>query len=105
MALFSKLPHFPHREKDNARSVIEMVGDFGGRARDGTNVIVRGVEPRGKTGRVCFDVQRQRFTGWRFTQGTPPEKVSNWMVKDGVIHLTGGGKPNLGTRNPTRTLK
>ncbi len=37
------------------------------------------------------------FSGWRFTGGTPPEKVSNWMVKDGVIHLTGGGKPNLGT--------
>ena len=37
------------------------------------------------------------FTGWRFTQGTPPDMVSNWMVKDGVIHLTGGGKPNLGT--------
>ncbi len=37
------------------------------------------------------------FSGWRFTKGTPPEKVSNWMVKDGVIHLTGGGKPHLGT--------
>jgi hypothetical protein len=38
------------------------------------------------------------FEGWRFSgqkDGDPwPE---NWKVKDGVIHLTGGGKPHLVT--------
>lgn len=37
------------------------------------------------------------FTGWRFTGDASPEKVSNWRVSDGVIHLTGGGRPHLGT--------
>ena len=37
------------------------------------------------------------FSGWRFSGGADPASVSNWMVKDGVIHLTGGGRPNLGT--------
>ena len=33
------------------------------------------------------------FTGWRFTSkdGTGP----NWSMKNGVIHLTGGGQPHL----------
>ncbi len=38
------------------------------------------------------------FTGWRFSgqkDGDPAPK--NWKVLDGVIHLTGGGKPHLVT--------
>lgn len=38
------------------------------------------------------------FTGWRFSGSkdgdAPPE---NWTVADGVIKLSGGGKPHLGT--------
>jgi 3-keto-disaccharide hydrolase len=42
------------------------------------------------------------FTGWRFAQD---EKPSNWMVKNGVIQLTGGGKPNLGTEKAYRDFE
>jgi hypothetical protein len=35
------------------------------------------------------------FTGWRFTGDvTAPD---NWKVQDGVIQVTGGGKPHLAT--------
>jgi hypothetical protein len=37
------------------------------------------------------------FTGWRFTGDQPPEKVTNWIVADGVIRLSGGGSPHLAT--------
>lgn len=38
----------------------------------------------------------QDFTGWRFVSKGEDAKVApNWLVKDGVIHLTGGGSPNL----------
>jgi hypothetical protein len=33
------------------------------------------------------------FSGWRFT--SKDGKAPNWSVKDGVIHLTGGGSPHL----------
>lgn len=37
------------------------------------------------------------FTGWEFT-GQPSDKPpKNWAVKDGVIELSGGGKPHLRT--------
>ncbi len=37
------------------------------------------------------------FSGWRFT-GKKSDKVpANWSVEDGVIKLTGGGSPHLGT--------
>ena len=39
------------------------------------------------------------FDGWRFSgQKTGDAWPANWLVKDGVIHLTGGGKPHLVTR-------
>jgi hypothetical protein len=37
------------------------------------------------------------FTGWRFTGDIPVEKVTNWKVADGMIMVTGGGNPHLGT--------
>ncbi len=33
------------------------------------------------------------FTGWQFSHGQ--DQPANWLVKDGVICLTGGGKPHL----------
>lgn len=39
----------------------------------------------------------QDFTGWKFTGDTPDEPPKNWAVKDGVIQLSGGGKPHLRT--------
>ncbi len=33
------------------------------------------------------------FTGWRFSDGS--EAPANWKVQDGVIQVTGGGKPHL----------
>jgi hypothetical protein len=36
------------------------------------------------------------FTGWRFAEESPPKEIpANWKVEDGVIKVTGGGKPNL----------
>lgn len=36
------------------------------------------------------------FTGWRFvSKGEDATEAPNWIVKDGVIHLTGGGSPHL----------
>lgn len=37
------------------------------------------------------------FTGWRFEgkESPPRELPPNWKVEDGVIKLTGGGKPHL----------
>lgn len=37
------------------------------------------------------------FTGWRFdgTESPPRELPANWSVADGVIKLSGGGKPHL----------
>ncbi len=37
------------------------------------------------------------FTGWRFTRDKSLSEVSNWKVEDGVIKLSGGGNPHLGT--------
>jgi len=38
------------------------------------------------------------FDGWRFSgQKDGDAWPENWKVKDGVIHLTGGGRPNLVT--------
>jgi hypothetical protein len=36
------------------------------------------------------------FTHWRFGEESPPKELpANWKVEDGVIHLSGGGKPHL----------
>ena len=36
------------------------------------------------------------FTGWRFGEESPPKELpANWKVEDGVIKVTGGGKPHL----------
>lgn len=37
------------------------------------------------------------FTGWRFVGGKDEDNTAhaNWKAEDGVIHLTGGGKPHL----------
>ena len=39
------------------------------------------------------------FTGWRFDgkESPPKELPDNWSVADGLIKLSGGGKPNLGS--------
>ena len=39
------------------------------------------------------------FTGWRFEgKDSPPKELpDNWSVADGLIKLSGGGKPNLGS--------
>ena len=37
------------------------------------------------------------FTGWRFSGDADPQEVTNWKVKDGVILLSGGSRPHLGT--------
>jgi hypothetical protein len=39
------------------------------------------------------------FTGWRFSGGKEDgaSEAPNWKVKDGVIALSGGGSPHLGT--------
>ncbi len=39
------------------------------------------------------------FTGWRFEgkESPPKELPDNWSVSDGLIKLSGGGKPNLGS--------
>ena len=39
------------------------------------------------------------FTGWRFAgaKSQSPADAPNWKVEEGVIHLTGGGKPHLAT--------
>ncbi|MFM9962166.1 MAG: DUF1080 domain-containing protein [Planctomycetaceae bacterium] len=41
----------------------------------------------------------QDFTGWRFEGKESPPKVlpDNWSVADGLIKLSGGSKPNLGS--------
>jgi hypothetical protein len=36
------------------------------------------------------------FTSWRFGDESPPKELpANWKVEDGVIKVTGGGKPHL----------
>jgi hypothetical protein len=38
----------------------------------------------------------QDFTHWRFGDESPPKEVpANWKVEEGVIKVTGGGKPYL----------
>jgi hypothetical protein len=38
----------------------------------------------------------QDFAGWRFGDESPPKEVpANWKVEEGVIKVTGGGKPYL----------
>jgi hypothetical protein len=39
------------------------------------------------------------FSGWRFSGGKEDgaSEAPNWKVKDGVISLSGGGSPHLGT--------
>jgi hypothetical protein len=39
------------------------------------------------------------FTGWRFSGGKEDgaSEAPNWMVKDGVIQLSGGSSPHLAT--------
>lgn len=37
------------------------------------------------------------FSQWRFTGDKAPPEVENWKVEDGVIKLSGGGNPHLGT--------
>lgn len=39
------------------------------------------------------------FTGWQFDgQESPPKMLpDNWKIEDGLIKLSGGGKPHLGT--------
>jgi len=39
------------------------------------------------------------FTGWRFGDGpSPPAEIpANWRVEEGVIKVTGGGAPHLGS--------
>lgn len=41
----------------------------------------------------------KNFAGWRFEgkESPPKELPDNWKVEDGVIRLSGGGKPNLGS--------
>jgi hypothetical protein len=44
------------------------------------------------------------FTGWRFEgkESPPKELPDNWKVEDGVIKLSGGGKPHLGSAKAYR---
>ena len=36
------------------------------------------------------------FTNWRFGEESPPKELpANWKIENGVIHVTGGGKPHL----------
>ncbi len=36
------------------------------------------------------------FAGWRFGDESPPKELpTNWKVEDGVIKVSGGGKPHL----------
>ena len=37
------------------------------------------------------------FDGWRFTGKDSGKAPGNWQVEDGVIKLSGGGNPHLGT--------
>jgi len=37
------------------------------------------------------------FDGWRFTGKDSGKAPDNWKVEDGVIKLSGGGNPHLGT--------
>src|ERR1700730_13232564 len=36
------------------------------------------------------------FSGWRFSDNSA--KADNWKVEDGVIKLSGGGKPHLASQ-------
>ena len=42
----------------------------------------------------------QDFSGWQFDQSYAlPEKLpANWKVEDGLIKLSGGGRPHLGSQ-------
>ena len=36
------------------------------------------------------------FTNWRFGEESPPKELpTNWKIENGVIQVTGGGKPHL----------
>jgi hypothetical protein len=37
------------------------------------------------------------FTGWQFTGNEPDKPPKNWSVAEGVVKLSGGGKPHLRT--------
>lgn len=47
------------------------------------------------------------FTGWRFEgkESPPKELPDNWKVEDGVIKLSGGSKPHLGSAKPYRDFE
>lgn len=47
------------------------------------------------------------FTGWRFDgkESSPKELPDNWKVDDGVIKLSGGGKPHLGSAKSYRDFE
>ncbi len=47
------------------------------------------------------------FAGWQFDGGASPpaELPPNWKVEDGVIKLSGGGKPHLGTDKAYRDFE
>lgn len=68
-----------------------LAGSLAGRAQDLSE------EERG-AGFVSLFNGRD-FTGWQFDGGASPpaELPTNWQVADGVIRLSGGGKPHLGS--------
>ena len=47
------------------------------------------------------------FTGWRFEgkESPPKELPDNWKVEDGVIKLSGGSKPHLGSAKAYRDFE
>src|SRR5436190_5396409 len=47
------------------------------------------------------------FTGWRFGDGPSPptELPANWKVAEGVIQLSGGGSPHLGSEKAYRDFE
>lgn len=47
------------------------------------------------------------FTGWRFEgkESPPKELPDNWKVEEGVIKLSGGGKPHLGSAKSYRDFE
>jgi hypothetical protein len=58
-----------------------------------------GLSPEEKTAGFKPLFNGKDFTGWRFSGGKEDgaREAPNWKVKDGVIHLTGGGSPHLAT--------
>ena len=47
------------------------------------------------------------FTGWRFDgkESPPKELPDNWKVEDGLIKLSGGGNPHLGSAKAYRDFE